>query len=547
MEMNEKHPEKRGHELPLVVVADSNETVRMKIRYLLEAEGMHVHLADTGRRLIELIKEDKPDILLLDVNLPGIDTTRILHEIRKKEELRSILIMLLSPSGTTLHNIQGLSEGADDFMSKPFFNGLLLAKVKAMLRLKALQAELEEANRKLEVLSMTDPLTGLYNYRHLYHRLGEELSAAQRYKTPLSCISFDLDFFKTVNDSFGHQFGDMVLREFAKVLKKPTRQSDIVSRNGGEEFMIVLPRSSLEKAMPVANRVLELVREHQFKDESQCIHLTASAGITGIDGTEDLTLDELIRRVDIALYKAKRTGRNRVCTWEEGDQLLPQATEEPEDVVADSEPKSLHGEKTKIQQEIQLTSTETIQALTAALETKDVLTSKLAQKVANLVQQIGASLDLGTARTESIRTAALLHNIGHIAIRDDILKKDGPLTDGEAKILQKHPEYSVQILKCIKALTDDLPMIRHHHERFDGSGYPDGLAKEEIPIGARILSVANAYISMTSDSRYKRAMNKGLALSELTRGAGTQFDPRMVEALIAVIDSPGNKPNPNRR
>lgn len=353
----------------------------------------------------------------------------------------------------------------------------------------------------------TDELTGLLSHGFFHRRVEEEISRCSRFGNIFSVLFLDIDLFKSYNDAFGHLAGDDMLKEIALHIKGAIRRIDIPCRYGGDEFAIILPESSLDDAHDVAERIRKGI-----ETEMDCkgIALTCSIGVAAwpIGG---VTREAVIHAADSALYLGKQAGRNRVYLASP-----PSATPE-----------------TELEGELEVLSA--IHALAATVDAKDSNTYGHSQKASEYAARIAEALGYTRDKIETLKAAALLHDIGKIRVPDRVLLKPGPLTDEEWTAIREHPKFGVGILKHIKGLSGCLPTIQHHHEHFDGSGYPAGLAAENIPIDARILAVADAYDAITSPRPYRyRKLAHGEAIDELLRSAGTHLDPEIVRAFAAL-------------
>ncbi len=366
-------------------------------------------------------------------------------------------------------------------------------------------------------LADTDGLTGLCNHRAFHERIGEETSRARESGRPVALIMLDVDDFKRMNDSQGHQAGDNVLRRLAGVLAGVAGEGTAF-RYGGDEFVMLLPGTDRGMALGLAERLRRAVGE-RLDDEQ----ITISLGVASLpDGAA--TVEELVYGADVAMYWAKSEGKNCVGDWARltqgrTDGALPWYAADP----------AVH-------------APEVVAALGAALAAKNpstrAHTERCSWHTANLARELG----LGRKETSIARLASLLHDIGKLAVPDRILFKPGPLNEEEWTHMKQHPTAALRILGQIRSLTDVTPSIVHHHEHFDGSGYPDGLAGDEIPIASRILLVTDAFDAMTNDRPYRKAMPVKAAVEELTRNKGSQFDPGVVDAFLRVLVRDGAHP-----
>ncbi len=306
-----------------VLIVEDSRTQAEWLAQVLSREGYEVHIAADGREAIKRVRSDPPDLVLLDMILPDMDGLEVLRIVKARSEDQFIPVILLSVKSDLDSRVAGLRIGADDFLAKPFADAEIQARAAAMLRIKLLQDQLRSAKSQLEKLSVTDGLTGLYNHRHFEDRLREEFRRCQRYSDPVSLLMMDLDHFKDVNDLYGHPFGDRVLRETAELLRTSVREPDICSRYGGEEFAIILPKTHLQGALTVAERIFKALRQKTYPLEvsgeaskPSAVRVTASAGLAFFPSKDVTTPELLVKFADEALYRAKREGRDTICLYQ---------------------------------------------------------------------------------------------------------------------------------------------------------------------------------------------------------------------------------------
>jgi diguanylate cyclase (GGDEF)-like protein len=322
-------------------------------------------------------------------------------------------------------------------------------------------------------------------------------------------LLIDLDNFKKYNDTFGHLAGDRVLVHAANLVKAATRSSDLAFRYGGDEFAVILPNSSTMDAFNVAERMREnFARE---MSDSQ-LNITISIGVASWPG-DGASLDEICYAADMALYYAKRTGQNRTS-------------------IASRTLFSLNEPNVNVNTEAEVLNT--IYALAATLEARDKYTYGHSRRVSRYAVSVAEALNLPPEQVAMINAAAILHDIGKVGIPDNVLNKTEKLLDEEWVLLKKHPELSATILGHVPSLSACLAAVRHHHEQWDGTGYPGGLQGEAIPIEARILSVTDAFEAMISERPYRKALSFKQAIAELEKCSGSQFDPSVVRAFIPI-------------
>ena len=312
-----------GNRPARILIVDDHEDNVDLLQARLEAWGYETSSANDGDVALRMIEENPPDLVLLDVMMPTIDGTEVARRVKQNKALPFIPIIMQTALDATEHKVKGLDAGADDYITKPIEFAELGARVDSMLRIKRLQVELEkktnqlaEANTQLLRVSQTDGLTGLANRRHLEERLDEMFEHSMRLNEPFSLVMTDIDKFKSVNDSYGHQAGDAVLKQFARILENEAREIDRVGRYGGEEFVMLLPGTVLDAGVTFAERVRKAVEAHTFTFEGGTLKRTASFGVAGWPHPAVTHCEALVKTADDALYVAKEMGRNRVIRFD---------------------------------------------------------------------------------------------------------------------------------------------------------------------------------------------------------------------------------------
>jgi diguanylate cyclase (GGDEF)-like protein len=376
----------------------------------------------------------------------------------------------------------------------------------------------------VEAMASTDSLTRVTNRQASLRRLGEEIARANRYQRPLGMALIDLDHFKRVNDTHGHAVGDVVLRHVATLLAENVRATDVVGRYGGEEFIIVLPETGVDGALASVENLRRLVARSPLVHEGLTITVTISAGVSGGTGTTSLDLDTLLREADTALYNAKAQGR---------DQAQPyRAVDEEAGVLRATIDAAARHHAQQLGREAFDASH---RRLLRALAERPGWAGGASQVISALAGDLARAMGLPASDVERIETASLLHDLGKLAIPDSILSKPAPLSPGEWRTIIEHPKIGQVVLEQAGAIRDAAAIVLHHHEWFDGRGYPYGMTGNEIPLGSRIVAIADAYEAMISDRPYKPAMTHLEALQELRRQEGVQFDPELVRIFVDLF------------
>ena len=364
-------------------------------------------------------------------------------------------------------------------------------------------------NRRLTTTAITDPLTELFNHRHFHDTARTEVARAARSLKPLSLAVLDIDEFDAVNAEFGHAFGDRVLRSASKALSDNVRTGDLVFRTGGDGFAVLMPETDAVAAFGICARL-----QDRLSAAGQGVRISASCGIAVFpDHAEDS--ENLIREADGALYWAQRNPDGRP-------------------VIYDPETVDVHGPREHLAFIEEQSHSRMVEVLAAAVDARDPYTQFHSRNVALLVVRLAETIGLEPARIRLLEAAAMLHDVGKIGVPDDILRKSGPLTSEEFLRIREHPALGARILEA-STRPELLPWIAAHHERWDGSGYPNGLAGERIPIEARILALCDSFDAMVSDRPYRSAMDRCAALAEIERNGGTQFDPSLTPAFHRFV------------
>jgi diguanylate cyclase (GGDEF)-like protein len=369
-----------------------------------------------------------------------------------------------------------------------------LAEARARLR------ELEDERQRL---ARTDPVTGCLSLSYFRSRLAEEVERSRRYRRALTVALLDIDGFRALQLRHGFAVGDAVLKAVGATVNRYTRSLDLVCRTGGDEFAVLLPETAAANAVDCFERIL---LELEVKDVGPLSCISVSIGIAELlaeGGPEDL-----VDRAGGALARA-RAGGGRMMELQAGRRSSDSPRESPQ--------------------------REAIEALAVALVERDRYTGDHSESLVDMAGAIATDLGLTPDEIDRVRAAALLHDIGKVAIPDAILHKPGPLDEQEWQMMLEHPVVGERILRVVPGLGVVARIVRHEHERWNGSGYPDGLAGDTIPIGSRIILACDAYHAMTSDRPYREARTHVDAVAELSRGAGTQFDPQVTATLIGWL------------
>lgn len=375
--------------------------------------------------------------------------------------------------------------------------------------------EAKVIEQRLFELTQLDGLTGLHNHTYLKRSLQRELAEAQKSGRKVAFLLLDIDNFKVYNDWFGHLTGDGLLQEFSRVLRRSVRSTDILGRYGGDEFAVIMPGADSAAAQKVGERIRLAIENYPFlhREEMPGGKITASIGIA-VYPEDARNVNEMIAHADEAMYRVKRKLKNEV-------QLYFSVVREYEKDFGDLEPLLMN----------------TAKALLIIINNKDRYTYAHSEKVAEYAGLLAENLSLPDEEVKKIRLAAFLHDIGKIELPRQILTKPAPLSEDEWALVKQHPSYGANILRSLKMMDDLIPLVLYHHERYDGRGYPIGLAGEKIPLGARILALADSFDAMLSTRPYKKPRSFEETVREIREQSGKQFDPVLVDVFLKVIEN----------
>lgn len=511
-----------------MLIIDPDPVARAVSAEALTSVGISVAGAvASGEEALNVARSIEPTILLIDVGVGGMGPATAVRRIRDLLGYRVDVAAQMS-----FANVDGvvdmISTGTSAFIVKGKLDDLVaairaVAAGSGMLSAEASRPLLEEVQRRyeserdrtveleatvarLEAVSTTDWLTGLRNHGFFWERLGEEIERARRYDRPFAVLMADIDDFKTVNDTYGHAIGDEVLRAVGGAILRSVRDSDVPCRVGGEEFSVIVPETDIEGALRTGERLRVAVHELTIPTVGR-ISVSVGVAIYPYHSTDGKSL---VESADRALYDAKKAGKN--CTKLVGGDI-------PEmQLVAAMGP--------------------VVTALLAAIGLKAPSLVERSHRIAQMSVRVGHRIGLSLVDMEQLRSAALLHDIGMLGVSDSVLQKSDTLTPDEWAAVREHAMHGYRLLvdAARPAIADG---VRSHHESFDGTGYPDGLAGDEIPLFGRVIHVVDAFEAMQVIRPYREAISSAEALKVLRAEAGSSFDPAVVEALASVLAGGG--------
>lgn len=510
-----------------VLILDKNERIAMANQAFSQLVGLSPAELQ-GKKVSELpfFKDDEAG----DLELPwkkavqeGETQTGVVMGLKTEQALPK----RVSINSTPILGEDGVQRGA----MATFDNLTILERKHAQLRkvldrLRVSRKVVRRQNHELKALATRDPLTGCFNRRTLFTEFEKMWESSKRFKKPLSCVMVDVDHFKSINDRFGHQVGDEVLKAVAQTLRDTARKSDVVCRYGGEEFCILLPGIDIAEAEQAAERYRAALAAKPLGD----VPVTASLGVSSLSLGPKHPQD-MMEQSDKALYAAKRSGRNKVMRFD----LAPKDLMESNKV----DQRKPHAEvpKTPKSSDHLAIPFQAVSGLLAALSYRHAETAEHCRRVADLCVLAAGGL-MSQKEAYIAEMAALLHDIGKLGVPDNVLLKPGPLSTEEWKTLRTHEQIGVEIIRAAFTSDELADLVRLQHCWYGGTPTDAALPKgQKLPLAARLLAVANAYDSMTTDHIYRKAMSSEQAFEELRRCSGTQFDPVVTEHFIkAIVD-----------
>jgi two-component system cell cycle response regulator len=511
----------------LLIVEDSDIDFEMLRALVKDQKQIQLSRAMSISEGLRLMQQTGVDIVLLDYLLPdgnGLDFIKEMETLGIEKP-----VIAITGHGDEVVASRMIKAGAYDYLPKAGTNqAVLLRSIKTALEQSRLKKEVTQATQKLAQMATRDGLTGLRNRRRMNEMLSSEFNRATRFGNDLACLLLDLDYFKQINDSLGHGFGDFVLHQFAARLADIVRESDACFRYGGEEFMVLMPQTDIQGAKKTAEKIRRLCDTEPYNNGDHERIVTVSIGVSSLKHRAAFSPEDLLAAADKALYRAKAEGRNRVNVYLEAF---------PTDTGSDGgHTIDLDFFKDRLAAILDKTKKASVEAL--ELLVRDAGGSRFKdhnRRVTQYLGLVGAKLSLPPTIIQTLQRAAALHDCTKVLLSQTLMGKKERLNEAEMAEIKDHTSMLAEVVEPFDFFADERVVLLYHHENYNGSGYPDGLHGDQIPIGARILSIADALVAMTSDRPHRPELSAEQVVQELVGNAGTQFDPNLVGLFLDVI------------
>ena len=526
----------------LQILAQSNDGLIDRLNNIIGSPGIQTRklnydgesvFADSMRQR-KIIQTRSIDLSLKSV-LPDLDAETV-KKVISNQPVKSVIVIPLITQNKEFGWFCVFSAREELAGTEMDFLGLFAKQIEMAITI----ADLFQAVRDQAV---TDALTGLYNRRYFEEALEKEVQRAKRQQQPFSVIGIDLDFLKKINDTYGHFYGDLAIKTIADVLKANARSVDVPARIGGEEFDVLLPGISSDGAMIAAERIRSAIEKTEIDTIG---HITGSLGVaTYFEHTDNV--EELLELTDQAMYTSKREGRNRVTlakpisetSWQEiavntfvdilSKNRIPMAKHLSKELCLKLQAPVNKDEMTN---ESLYTVADVLTKLYNPMHSSGVIKNKVL-----MAASLAKRFDLPKEEIDNLKVAVLLYDIGNLMLPQDILQKATPLTDEERDKIKNHPIIAArEILKPISYIQDVLPIIEHHHENWDGSGYPNKMSKDEIPLTSQIILIIDEYFALIEPRPYRAKLSSRDALEIIKSDAGKKWNNTLVKEFISLIE-----------
>jgi len=489
-----------------VLIVEDDRTLGPLVRMVLKQFTDSVALAVSGRDALEA-STSAFDAVACDISLPDMSGLELIARLRDMHPSAGIVAV----TGLVDVDIavQSMKAGADDFVAKPFDPEILWHVLNKAIDLRKQRIEASQAQAYRQ-LAYTDALTGVPNRRYLDEYLEAAVKHARDTGGNLSVGYVDIDNFKLFNDFVGHEQGDLVLRAIADALRSVIQPPDVFGRFGGDEFVAIFPGSSEQHAQLIFDAVRALVDRIEVANGHKITLPTrVSCGIAAFTGGE--TPRDLVAAAEDRMYLDKS--------------LAPA-------IVA-----AMNAQHSRPDTMVKITNLKALRSLVKAIDRRDSYTRLHSDHATHVALRVAKELGLEEDMTNALMIGGPIHDLGKIVVPDEILRKPGPLTLDERRQMEEHPIVGGAITAAVTDHDAVVNLVRHHHERFDGDGYPGRLRRSEIPLATRLFSIADAYSAMTTDRPYRRGLTEEQTFEQLLQGAGSQFDPELVPVFIRTLAS----------
>jgi diguanylate cyclase (GGDEF)-like protein len=537
-----------------ILLVDDRKENLMVLQALLDAPGLNVVPATSGNEALGLMLDHDFAVVILDVQMPDMNGFEVADLMRRNERTKYIPIIFITAFSKEEGYIsRGYETGAVDYLFKPLDPVVLKSKINTFLELHRHKKELEESkkqiekqNERLKEISIRDGLTGLYNHRYFREILVREFALARRNHSDISCFMIDLDYFKDVNDTFGHAFGDFVLRGFAELLKGIIRRTDWLARYGGEEFVLLLPNTGLEGARVLAEKFRKKAGENIYSQDNFSRRVTVSIGIASYFSHQPPTPAHLVTFADRALYRAKAGGRNQVRMYKENELSHPAAPMEGCE-------KNHAGVRERMKKILCNTRDNILFSFEALLQQLDEpaenteanLKKERIRRMTETLAMMGERLNLSAHLVKTFKRSAALHELFMFFVGEQDASNHDAAEEPGNRDIDDYPFQLEEFTRTFDIFAEERAILRYHHENYDGSGFPENLEGEDVPLGARLFTLVDAYVAMTSGSRYHPLLSPQQVVDELVRQAGRKFDPSLVLQLLETIAAKDLLPVPH--
>ncbi|MBI5948888.1 MAG: diguanylate cyclase [Chloroflexi bacterium] len=488
-----------------VLVIEDDPTLGALVRAVLRPDAGYVRLERSGAGAIQALREETFESIACDISLPDMSGLDVIAQARALAPATGIVAITGFVDVDVA--VQSMKAGADDFLGKPFDPGILWHVLNKSVdnRRQRVEAERAEAYRKL---AYTDTLTGCPNRRYIDEFLESAIARARQEDSPLVAAYLDIDNFKLLNDYVGHEEGDRVLARVASALEATLRPPIAFARFGGDEFVAIFPGAELHEAERVVERLRQVVSHIEAVNGARtALPIRVSCGLAAYRGVE--TPRSLIAYAEDQMYLDKSAAP-----------ILPGDAEK-----SDGAPTLL----------AKVTNLKALRSLVKAIDRRDSYTRYHSDHATHLALRLAREIDLPEDEVAAITLGGPIHDLGKIVVPDEILRKPGTLTPEERRNMEEHPVMGAAITAAVIDYDTVVNLVRHHHERFDGDGYPGRLRGEEITTPTRIFTLADAFSAMTTDRPYRKGLTLEMAIDQIECGAGTQFDPDLATSFVDIL------------